>query len=312
MTGESIRAAREAIGYVHQFVKKASTDPNNSRLELDERLHIADGLKDTREYTEETPLYELTRDHQLREYLSRVHATKKYSLGNCEEMSTVALSFIVENKRQLDAKMFSLERGDHVVLIIGKDIDFEDLVDCARRGEHHLLKDVSVCDPLSGECYPFLEYPQRIKAYYYDEDEVLCRSYDFEEDYHTLAPFNLSANDIRNRLKAETHLEIHERFINKIQYLENRLREYTERMSETEDPSVKSQIKEIQSRLSTLRSFESKGDAPLDTQKFQHQKALHHAIKFFSKGYELTHPGEGAFKREASLERELSPLRRTW
>lgn len=284
-------AAKEAIRYVQHFVKKGHTHLSNRDLDISQRLALATAMKNIRELADDSPLYQLTDDDALRRFIHRINIIKKYSLGNCSEMSLLALEFIVNNKPELDAKRFTIQDGDHVVLVIGKAGCFESLVEDSKDEPRGLLDDAWICDPWRDDCYPFKQYLTRLSAHYFDDDQVLGQVYPFNERVHRLVPYDLSAAEIRDKKTQESTIKLYEHYINKIQYLESKLRCYMlhQASSNQVQDQDQHQIRLIQDNITALRTHQFDRSDNIDTLRLALQRNLCKAISLFKKCYALTH-----------------------
>jgi hypothetical protein len=119
------------------------------------------------------------------EYLEiTVKYTQLYGVGNCGEFGLVALYETIKRDISVSAEVFSIENGDHVFLVIGRDPD-SDPHDYTTWGENAVI-----CDAWSGEVYPASRLADILKDHAtrkIGHGEEINITPHFNPDYHLLA-----------------------------------------------------------------------------------------------------------------------------
>lgn len=92
-------------------------------------------------------------------FYSVVACSKKYSLGNCNELAFMALHYLASKYPDYRSEVFSLSAGNHVFVVIGREVNSE-IADIATWGENAMI-----CDPWANTVFPASEYLTRLKGY---------------------------------------------------------------------------------------------------------------------------------------------------
>src|SRR5579862_7669695 len=142
--------AHLAIKYVRSFVRGGSTQVENNALPEVYRLALESSIRDLRGEIAHV-IYSSADENK---YEAEIEAMKKYSLGNCDEMAKLALYYVLTHHPSIYAQIYQLNRGDHVFFVIGKDAES------------------FICDPWSNKVYPFSEWPDKLEAYKYTNENI--------------------------------------------------------------------------------------------------------------------------------------------
>lgn len=123
-------------------------------------------------------------------YLEKINLIHtKYRVGNCDEMTDLALYFLA-NQTTLNAKgeTFSIKNGDHVFLVIGREPG-------SRESDYTTWgKQAVICDPWSGDVFFAAEIEQKLKCH---------KIYKFSDgsSVNYLTPLNINYHLIRRELR---------------------------------------------------------------------------------------------------------------
>ncbi|PWY55452.1 hypothetical protein DGG96_11780 [Legionella qingyii] len=211
-------AALLANKYAREFIIEGGTQLINNTYPIDKKKSLSDAVKDVREQSQKTVNSWLEFDYYIYEFYQSVECSKKYSIGNCNELSELALDYIAHYAPHVNAEVFQLMGGNHVVLVVGRQKGSDP------RKPETWGKDAYICDPWSDDVYPASEYLARTKNYYQTYDEVLDTYTNHVEDFnpskHTFGLIrNYNTDYIRKYNTQEHIMEVFDLFQKKQQMI---------------------------------------------------------------------------------------------
>lgn len=150
--------------------------------------HLKKQVRDlaSREFREiSLKIRDVSSDLPMNEFLKRMaDILEEHRVGNCEEMVDLGLYYLSQSTNfHVKGEVFSLKKGDHVFLVIGRDPN-SDPTDYATWG-----KDAIICDPWAGQAYPVSEIETKLhshRVYYYDRATFMNYLMPFNPAYHVL------------------------------------------------------------------------------------------------------------------------------
>src|SRR5207253_7687607 len=132
--------AKEANAYARSIILKGSTQLENNELAAEYFQHLRRGVEGNsyariknpgskeigmRDIMDE----EMTRrinngeSELLAIFYSVITVSKKYSVGNCYELSFQALDYILNHAPDIKAELYQVENGDHAFLVLNRNED---------------------------------------------------------------------------------------------------------------------------------------------------------------------------------------------
>lgn len=187
---KTLQIAKDANKHARSIIIKGSSWTQNNDLDTEYFKHLLRGVEGTY-YTksEEIGMRDIIYDEINRrmksgesEVLATFHSvvavSTKYSLGNCYELSFLALDYILNHFPEMRAELYKIEYGDHAFLVLNRDPDsFMDK-------PHTWGENAIVCDPLANEVYPAKECFDRLRSSFNNENEN--RTIPFDPEEHVL------------------------------------------------------------------------------------------------------------------------------
>ncbi|HEY2567188.1 MAG TPA: hypothetical protein VGH95_05755 [Candidatus Aquirickettsiella sp.] len=146
-----------AKNYARQYIKKGCTQLENNSYPIENQRALEIAVTDIRDEIHGSFISEKEEIF----YERKIEILKKYSIGNCGEMSQLALYYVVTHYPSLYAEYHSIHNGDHVVLIIGKKKPSRP---CLEAWD----EEAYICDPWSNKIYRVCEWQQHLKNYTYN------------------------------------------------------------------------------------------------------------------------------------------------
>lgn len=141
---------------VRQILKRSCTHPEMNFTNANERNNVHTRVKGFRQRASDISVLELLCttnplrllcdttsvliDKQLIPFISE-------GIGNCGEMAFTAYKLLRQSDRHIAAEVYGIINGDHLFLVIG------------------INENAVICDPWSGNVYPFSELSNKLKAY---------------------------------------------------------------------------------------------------------------------------------------------------
>ncbi|QMT61612.1 hypothetical protein [Legionella sp. PC997] len=296
-------AALLANKYAREFIIEGGTQLINNSYPLDKKKSLSDAVKDVREQSQKTVSSWLEFDYYVYEFYQSIQCSKKYSIGNCNELSELALDYIAHYVPHVNAEVFQLQGGNHVVLVVGRQKDSDP------RKPETWGKEAYICDPWSNDVYPASEYRSRTKNYYQEYDEVsdtyTNQVENFNPSKHTFGLIRNYNTDYIRKYNTQEHLiEVYDLFQKKQQMVVGaavnleraliKIRNKLEKKYGVDNEKyqvIENKIKQIQSATEQLtRNFAR----PIDESKNYYEiisqldKTLRQSIKTYIKAAEIT------------------------
>lgn len=296
-------AARLANQYARAFIIEGATQLINNSYPIDKKKSLSEAVKTIREKSQEAASSWLEFDYYIYEFYKSIECSKKYSIGNCNELSELALDYIAHYAPHINAEVFQLVGGNHVVLVVGRQKGSDP------KKPETWGKDAYICDPWSDDVYPASEYLSRTKNYYQKYDEVLDvytnHIEDFNPSKHTFSPIrNYNTNYIRKYNTQEHIGAVYDLFQKKQQIivaaavnLEKALIEIANKLEKKSGVHnekyqiIQSKIKQLKSTTEQLtRDFAKPVDESNNYYEIisQLDKTLRQSIKTYFKAAEIT------------------------
>ncbi|MCW8400920.1 hypothetical protein OQJ26_19250 [Legionella sp. PATHC038] len=113
-------AAHLANQYARAFIIEGATQLINNTYPIDKNKSLSEAVKTIREKSQEAASSWLEFDYYIYEFYKSIECSKKYSIGNCNELSELALDYIAHYAPHINAEVFQLVGGNHVVLVVGR------------------------------------------------------------------------------------------------------------------------------------------------------------------------------------------------
>ncbi|CAM2939070.1 Uncharacterised protein [Legionella steigerwaltii] len=298
-------AAQLANKYAREFIIEGGTQLINNSYPIDKKKSLSDAVKAIREKSQEAASSWLEFDYYIYEFYQSIECSKKYSIGNCNELAELALDYIAHYAPHINAEVFQLLGGNHVVLVVGiqKGSDYDP------KKPETWGKDAYICDPWSDDVYPASEYRSRTKNYYQEYDKILDVYTNHVEDFnpskHTFSPIrNYNADYIRKYNTQEHIVAVYGLFQKKQQIvvgaavnLEKALIEIANKLEKKYGVGhekyqiIQRKIKQLQSATEQLtRDFAKPIDESNNYYEIisQLDKTLRQSIKTYAKAAEIT------------------------
>ncbi|ASQ46728.1 hypothetical protein [Legionella clemsonensis] len=197
-------AAHLANKYAREFIIEGATQLVNNFYPIEKKESLSHAAKAIREKSQEIVSSRLEFDYYIYEFYQSIECSKKYSIGNCNELAELALDYIAHYAPHVDAEVFQLLGGNHVLLVVGR-LKGSDPEKPETWGQN-----AYICDPWSNEVYPASEYLSRTKNYYqkYDkdlDDNINCIE-DFNPSKHTFKPIRNYNTDYIRKFNSNEHI----------------------------------------------------------------------------------------------------------
>lgn len=211
-------AANLANKYARTFIIEGTTQLINNTYSIDKKESLAQAVKVIREKSAEESISWLEFDLYIHEYYQSIECSKKFSIGNCHEMAELALDYIAHHVPHVDAEIFELLGGNHVLLVVGRKKGSD-----ARKPETW-GDEAYICDPWSDDVYPASEYLSRTKNFYQEysavEGTYTNHIEDFNQSKHTFAPIRHYNTDYIRKYNSKEHIaKVYELFQKKQQMI---------------------------------------------------------------------------------------------
>ncbi|WP_419418573.1 hypothetical protein ACNVED_08380 [Legionella sp. D16C41] len=182
--------AKNACNYARTYIIKGNTHLINNTYDALRRNHIGKGIGAIRALFNENSKYSIEVNYVIAKFYNVIKVCKKFSLGNCTELSFMALDYVIKyTPAHISAEIFKLEGGDHAFLVIGR-----------QEGSAPNLpqtwgEQAYICDPLLNQVYPASQYLTKLKGFFslieIGKNPVTFRNFleDFDPHTHTLVPY---------------------------------------------------------------------------------------------------------------------------
>jgi len=200
-----IELAVRAKDYARDKILHGTTQLENNNLAFTQVEQISASLTEIRKQTFELSdsLFSLEDDGVISRYELQVDLSAKYSLGNCYELSLLALDYILQdpNNENIDAEACRINGGDHVFLLIGR-APGSDILNPDKWGEKAII-----CDPWANKVYPAAMYKEELKNVYqtYDASKQHYQVHleDFDSNKHQICSlYRLNTKDLTSAQNA--------------------------------------------------------------------------------------------------------------
>lgn len=227
--------AHESKDYARNIIMMGFTQIATNNLPIEQRLGVEKAVDEVRD-----KISDLQRelpvefDQYTTLYLATVEQCKRYFMGNCLELSFMALHYIAENS-EAKAEIFYLEGGDHAFLVVGR-LPNSDPTDPNTWGE-----DAYISDPWANKVFSAKHYKEELKSCFRNYTEAKTELVNFSEKEHTVSNAKYEMlNSEQIRKNAESLLAIQNKrsslvlysatkYLKKIQQILARLKnKYTE------------------------------------------------------------------------------------
>ncbi|KTD45686.1 hypothetical protein Lrub_2483 [Legionella rubrilucens] len=153
-------AARKACQYARRFVVKGATQSINNTYSSQQRVSLDSAISDLRGLSLAKDPYNLETDLSIHIFYKVTELCKKYSLGNCFELSLLSLEYLVMNEPDVRAEVFTLSGGDHTFLVVGRNPA------SPLHSPETWGKNAFFCDPWANKVYPAHKYPIHLRNHY--------------------------------------------------------------------------------------------------------------------------------------------------
>jgi hypothetical protein len=227
--------AHEAKAYAQNVILMGFTQVATNDLAIEGRFGVEKAVDEVRDkisaLQRELPI---EFDMLTARYLASVEQCKRYFMGNCLELSFMALHYVAENS-EAQAEIFYLDGGDHAFLVVGR-YSNSDPKDPDTWGA-----DAYISDPWADKVYSANNYKQELKGCFRNCTAATTELVDFSEKEHSLSNTNFEMlNSKEVRKNAESLLAIQEKrsssvlnsatkYLKKVQQIIARLKyKYTE------------------------------------------------------------------------------------
>lgn len=210
----TLRIAQEAVLYARSVILKGSSQIENNDLEPHYFQHLLRGVEGVR-YTQskEIGMRDILNDEivnrvkngesdMLAMYNSVIEVSKKYSLGNCYELTFQALDYILNKYPEMPAEVYKLanlnelDDGIHAFLVLNRDPK-SSMFEPETWGENAII-----CDPWAKDVYLAKQYLNRLRGS--DTDPTENRTVPYDSKKHVIMPFeNYNTWTIREEIRKE-------------------------------------------------------------------------------------------------------------
>jgi hypothetical protein len=259
--------ALNACKYAREYILKGITQLVNNTFDEAQRAALNQAVFDLRDKAEEYGDYELEFKNILHKFYKTIELCKKFSLGNCGELTLMALDYVVNYAPEtINAESYYIVGGDHVFLVVGRDPD-SDPKKPETWGEH-----AYICDPWSNAVYHASEYQTKTKNYYrivHPTGDYTNYIQDFNPDKHSLEPHcGYSATEIRTAANAKEHLqEIIDLFEKRLALMQKAMEVLENNLNELAEKLEKRYGKDDPKRMVILKLLEQLKKARLDVKE---------------------------------------------
>lgn len=185
------KIAKKACRYSRMFILAGSTQLINNTFDEHKKDALLSGIRDLRSAAKIVdPISVDEIDDAVNAFKSKVSASKKYSLGNCDELAHMALDYVVNHAPDVNAEIYHIEGGDHVFLVLGRKPSSDP------HQPETWGRNAYICDPWSNIVYPAAEYLTKTKNYYRSiyrtasgKTTYTNHTEDFDSTRHKLSPY---------------------------------------------------------------------------------------------------------------------------
>lgn len=199
--------AHEAKNYARRYILKGATQLENNALSDEQAFALDKGVDDVRSIAEHyyrfpDPLS--LENHNVYYFNKSNELAKKYGLGNCDELSLLALDYFLTqyDGDDISAEMYEIHNGDHQFLVIGrkKNSDPHNPLDWGDQAV--------ICDPWLNMVYKASDYLTYLKSYRYDRINKKNCVDDFKFNHHRLDPVKkFNAKSIRRKMNCDVLID---------------------------------------------------------------------------------------------------------
>jgi hypothetical protein len=197
---KALQIGQQAIKYARSQVVFSSTQPENTTHNSMQQKHLIKGIVGSkasgwsgcgiRDMISQQSEERFNQGERpiLCAYKSVIAVTSKYSLGNCEELATLVLHYILLNAPGVYAETYEIREGDHQFVVLNRD-------PYSKADDPSTWGNAIICDPWANEAYSANECVGRLKTYHWDQQENLHKTELYNPKKHILMPslyFNTS------------------------------------------------------------------------------------------------------------------------
>ena len=269
--------ALQANMYARAYILEGTTQLITNTYDLEKKLQIKKLLTTIRNPSNKYPGLTLEVDRAIIEFYRTVEDCKKLSVGNCHELSLMALDYVAHHAPHVSAEIYNITGGDHAFLVVGR-----------KKGSNPANpgtwgKDAYISDPWSDMVYPATEYLSKTKNYYNTPkgvEDYTNHIEDFNPAKHRLQPMaNQNTHYIRTTQSEDHLLKVKTLFKTKIglvlaatQKLNNNLEKISNRLLKLYGESDEKYIV-LKKMITELRTLHSAIKADLSNINFQENYA---------------------------------------
>lgn len=192
--------AKNALMHTRFFILNASTSLEYNGLCEAEKRSVVNTVAYIRNRYRYFSPYSLETKTEVLRLESIVFNSIKHNAGNCFEMGMLALDYVMQVAPDTRAEIFSIQGGDHVFLVLGRELTSID-------DNPQTWGNAYICDPLADKFYPAYKYRELLKNYYTDDNDVNCIEH-FNPNKHALVPAGYDSKNFMADTAPENVLKI--------------------------------------------------------------------------------------------------------
>lgn len=148
-----LEIGHKAIQYAKDYIKKSSTlDGKYDFAAYESLISEIDTMRLLPDF-----IFQIDPEDEVEWFFQTIKHVKKSGLGNCTEMSLLALHYIIKHS-PYPASLYKIENADHAFVVIHKSLN------CNIEGDLPWGANDYICDPFSGAVYPVSEFKEKLKG----------------------------------------------------------------------------------------------------------------------------------------------------
>jgi len=196
-------AALAACAYVREHILTGSSWIAHNDYEPEKQHSVRSSVR-TLKYAlwkNEQTFFSLESNKDVRTFYKTASLCKKFKIGNCIEMSFLALEYMLNHASpEINAEVFYISGGNHAFLVVGRKRGSTP-TDPTTWGEK-----CYICDPYANEVFLASQYQERLNNFFFDDDQM-CHLEDFKPDKHGFEIYYTFTSDYIRSFQTKAHAQ---------------------------------------------------------------------------------------------------------
>lgn len=194
------KVAREMCEYARTHILKGHTwldVTSNDFEEIENAVYTLKGAYIKAPFDSGSSEICIEMDNEIRSFYKKIEECKKAQVGNCAELSWMAMDYLLDHYPEMKGEIFSLSGGDHVFFVLNRDPE------SSVRHPETWGDNAWICDPWANKYYPASKYFTELKGLkIIEKDDKFERNLavDYDVKKHTIE--NRIFRDSTSYLKA--------------------------------------------------------------------------------------------------------------